>query len=265
MIAGAGFIIGARGSYKKGGVNMSATALAEVCFIRHSAFSVETTNHILIFDYFAPGQGGPQQITQLLERGRDKKIMVFASHGHGDHYSKEVFTWDTGGRRITYVLSDDIASAEQGHQVTWVAPGQTYDIETMVVSTLRSTDLGVAFLVKCDGLVVYHAGDLNWWHWEGEPAEDNAAMRDDYKKQIDLLKGEQIDLAFVPVDPRLEQQYGWGLAYFLATVSAQLVFPMHFGGDYGIFARLQEDLRSSDVPRIAVLSAEGECVSYPLR
>lgn len=31
-----------------------------------------------------------------------------------------------------------------------------------------STDEGVAFLVTAEGRTVFHAGDLNWWHWEGE-------------------------------------------------------------------------------------------------
>lgn len=244
---------------------MGTTALAEVCYIHHSAFSVETANHILIFDYFAPGQGGQQQMAQLLERIRGKRLVVFASHGHGDHYSTDIFAWGTGGRRITYVLSDDIASAKGDHQVVWVSPGQTYDMGELVVSTLRSTDLGVAFLVKCDGLVVYHAGDLNWWHWEGEPEEDNAAMGDDYKKQIDLLKGEQIDLAFVPVDPRVEEQCCWGLQYFLDKVGAQLIFPMHFGKDYTIFARLAKDLTPSEFGKVAVISPQKNCFSYVIR
>ena len=39
------------------------------------------------------------------------------------------------------------------------------------IRTLRSTDEGVAFVVHYAGKTIYHAGDLNWWHWEGEPDE----------------------------------------------------------------------------------------------
>ena len=34
------------------------------------------------------------------------------------------------------------------------------DDEKMLVSTLASTDLGVAFIVEIDGKTIYHAGDL---------------------------------------------------------------------------------------------------------
>ena len=50
---------------------------------------------------------------------------------------------------------------------------------------------------------VYHAGDLNWWHWEGESEEWNRKMAEDYRAEIDTLAGERIDLAFLPVDGRL--------------------------------------------------------------
>ncbi len=40
------------------------------------------------------------------------------------------------------------------------------------IRTLRSTDEGVAFVVHYAGKTIYHAGDLNWWHWKkGEPDE----------------------------------------------------------------------------------------------
>ena len=54
-------------------------------------------------------------------------------------------------------------------------------------------------------------GDLNWWHWEGEPDEKNTEMRRAYQAEINRLMDEKIDIAFVPVDPRLGEQYCWGL------------------------------------------------------
>ena len=47
---------------------------------------------------------------------------------------------------------------------------ETYILENSTkVTALLSTDNGVAFIVKTSEGVIYHAGDLNDWYWEGEP------------------------------------------------------------------------------------------------
>ena len=59
--------------------------------------------------------------------------------------------------------------------------------------------MGIAFLVRCDGITLFHAGDLNWWHWEGEPDGENREMG--ALQAADQAGGRKIDLAFIPVDP----------------------------------------------------------------
>ena len=44
-------------------------------------------------------------------------------------------------------------------------PGGEYEAAGCKIRTLRSTDEGVAYLVSYRGKRIYHAGDLNWWHW----------------------------------------------------------------------------------------------------
>ena len=41
-------------------------------------------------------------------------------------------------------------------------------VDNMKIKTLESSDIGVAFLIEIEGKVIYHAGDLNWWHWDGD-------------------------------------------------------------------------------------------------
>ena len=52
------------------------------------------------------------------------------------------------------------------------------------IHTLKSTDEGVAFLVRVKEKTFFHAGDLNWWHWEEESEYYNEQMRMDYQKEI---------------------------------------------------------------------------------
>ena len=70
-------------------------------------------------------------------------------------------------------------------------------------------------------------GDLNWWHWEEETESYNEQMRQDYQREIDKLKDIVIDIAFVPLDPRQENQYAWGMDYFMKHTHTKYVFPMH--------------------------------------
>ena len=96
------------------------------------------------------------------------------------------------------------------------------------VQTLLSTDQGVAFLLTTQEGVIYHAGDLNDWYWEGEPDQDNRSMSGRYRAEIDRIKGRAVDVAFVPLDPRQEKDYARGMLYFLKQVPAKHVFPMHY-------------------------------------
>lgn len=226
-----------------------------IWYIYHSGFAVKTAKHLLIFDYY---RDSPQfSVDALLERMDNREIIVFASHGHGDHFSPTIFDWQDRKDNIKYVLSHDIITRNNKEDVTEVYPGQKHHLGEITVETLESTDLGVAFLVNCDGITIFHAGDLNWWHWEGEPAEDNQAMEESYKEQVDKLTGQKIDLAFIPVDPRLEEQYALGLVYFMQVVGADMVFPMHFGNDYSIFQRLKEDLSPEHLKHVVDMADKG--------
>ena len=51
---------------------------------------------------------------------------------------------------------------------------------------------------------IFHSGDLHFWHWEDDTPEEEKAMYDAYMVQLEKIKKlDRIDIAFVPVDPRL--------------------------------------------------------------
>jgi L-ascorbate metabolism protein UlaG (beta-lactamase superfamily) len=235
---------------------------AEVTYLFNSGFTVRIGGRFLIFDYynlspFRRLRGLEGGVIEPAEIG-DYDVTVFASHGHMDHFVPSILRWDRELPNVRYVLSYDIKSAEAPN-ITKAYPDKTYDVAGMKVRTLRSTDEGVAFAVETEGLKLYHAGDLNWWHWEGEPADENRAMGEAYKKEIDKLRGETFDLAFVPVDPRLENEYLWGLDYFMKTAGASIIFPMHFRNDYSILGRLAGDPASEGYrDRVMRITRRGE-------
>ena len=210
---------------------------AKVWYLAHSGFAVQTESSFLIFDYYLdePKGGTIEQGVIDPKELAEKNVIVFVSHNHDDHFNPVVFEWQKTIPNIRYILYNDIPEIPNA---IMIGPDDTVVQEDLVVKTYRSTDEGVAFLVQIDGLAIYHAGDLNWWHWEGEPETYNMKMADDYKKQIDLLAGERIDLAFVPLDPRQERQYDWGVKYLLERNNVPYVVPMHFWNQPDVIDRL---------------------------
>ena len=208
----------------------------QITYIHHSGFLVETDRFYYVFDY---------ESGDLPEMDPEKPVFVMSSHSHGDHYNPEVFSKLAGMRYVRAILSDDIVPPA-GVDTLSVSPGKTYSLNPrQSVTTFRSTDLGVAFLVEDGENLIYHAGDLNDWFWEGEPEEWNAQMTADYRRQIRLLGetlGQRIvDAAFVVLDPRQEADYDRGMCFFLEHVAAKQVYPMHYWDDPTIIDTFLQD------------------------
>ena len=208
-----------------------------VTYIHHSGFLVETETCYYLIDYFQ----GP-----IPELNPEKPIMVLASHKHHDHYQKSVFATlkDRGMEKIFAVLSRDIPARgrPEGVPCIQVSAGKGYKLpQGQELRTFRSTDLGVAFLIRDGQSLFYHAGDLNDWVWAEESEDYNHRMTAQYRRQIDLLAreldGRPLTAAFVVLDPRQERDYDRGMLYFLQNIPCDCVYPMHYWEQPGMIAR----------------------------
>ena len=130
-----------------------------VTYIGHSGFSVELESHILLFDYY---EG------TMPEFDPAKKLLVFASHSHPDHFNREILKLADVYPDVEYIFPKDIriAKKEQRESEHFMRKRDEITVGDTKVKSLRSTDEGVAFLVRCEDRIIYHAGDLNWWHWK---------------------------------------------------------------------------------------------------
>lgn len=195
----------------------------QVTYIDHSGFLVESEACYYIFDYYKG---------ELPTLDKGKEVIVFCSHFHQDHFNPQIFEiLNDMGMNYQAVLAKDINKRRYpaGVKITTAYHDKTYILDNGTqVSTLLSTDSGVAFIVKAKSGTIYHAGDLNDWYWEGEPDADNRQMTSRYRAEIDKLQGIHFDVAFVPLDPRQEDHYADGMIYFLENVECEAVFPMHY-------------------------------------
>lgn len=201
--------------------------------IIHSCFTVETKDHFLVFDYYAGD----------IELSKNKKNYVFVTHGHGDHYTPEIFNWE--GRDIKYVISSDIEVNREDKKIYIMSPDEILEFDDIDVKTFGSTDLGLSFLVNVDGITIFHAGDLNWWYWNSDSPNEKKEMEMAFKGEIASIKGEEIDIAFFPVDPRLEENFHLGGEFFIKEIKPKYFLPMHFGDKFGTSKKFIHKIKNS--------------------
>ncbi|MBR4579321.1 MAG: MBL fold metallo-hydrolase [Oscillospiraceae bacterium] len=207
-----------------------------VTYIKHSGFLVEWEDIACLFDW----AGG-----ELPPIGEDKKLFVFISHAHTDHYDADIYEKLSGRAGRTFLLSDDIPPAPAGERALRLGPNQRRTLAAgkkgaMAVTTLGSTDQGVAFVVNYAGRTVYHAGDLHWWAWPDDTAAEEREMKNAFFAQIVKLKGMQLDAAFLPLDPRLGGNFWMGFDALMRSAQVKAAFPMHLWERYDTIEKLRQ-------------------------
>ena len=150
----------------------------KVTYLFHSCYYVEFEDKVLIFDYY---QG------KLPSFSTDKKIYFFVSHSHYDHFNDKIFDMYKD-HDVKYFVSSD-CFVEQRDNVFTLLIDDYIEVDDIKIKTLRSTDLGVAYLVYTNKKSIYHAGDLNAWCFEENKENDNEFMEFLYSKELDKLKG----------------------------------------------------------------------------
>lgn len=218
--------------------------MKKVTYISHSGFVVELDKVCMLFDYWKE---------EMPEFPQDKVLVVFSSHHHPDHYNPVI--WDLAKKyeNVYYVLGNDIVVSEEDKEQydiseeTWartltVKGNKHFELqlekgaisEPMVIDTLNSTDEGVAFYVTCEGQEIYNAGDLHLWRWPGEDEAVNNFMQAAFEKRTKFLQGKEPDMAFVLIDPRLENYMFDGIDYYLSIMQPKQIFVMHIWDRYDL-------------------------------
>lgn len=215
----------------------------KITYIGHSGFLVETEKSYYLFDYYKG------ELPLLME---NKPLYVFVSHRHEDHFNPEIFKLARQYPLTKYIFAFDIRLtprnlAKWGIDEGWkekiltVRSKSSYQLEENCrIETLRSTDEGVAFLVTEGENSIFHAGDLNWWFWEGEDKGWLGTMEANFKREVDRIAGRRLDVAFLPLDDRLGNTFYKGMDWYLRMCDVRYAFPMHFWEDFSVIERFRQ-------------------------
>lgn len=239
---------------------------AKINYLYNSGFTLETENYLLIFDYY---KDSVSKNSKCIENGAigdidlkiPKKIIVFSSHSHFDHFNPIVLTWKQIRPDILYVLSSDISIDKKDNNINILSAYEDLSLGDMYVKAFSSNDLGISFLIKIDNITIFHSGDLNWWNWWDENEDFNSNMEKSFKAEIEKLKGNSIDVAFFPVDSRLKEYYYLGGEYFIKEISPKLFIPMHFREDFKITEKFKEKIKDPNT-KVVSITHRGEEILY---
>ncbi len=225
---------------------------AAVTYHHHSGFSVQVESTLLVFDYW---EGEDREIPAAARLTSDSfkafsQVFVFVTHAHPDHLDQVIYTW-MEGNPITYIVASDTPIGIRGKRL---APGDSLLLAPGVrVTAYGSTDMGVSFLVDIGGLRIFHAGDLNLWHWREESTlREIEAAEKAFEEAIRPLIGQHIDLCMFPVDPRMGAMFDAGANHFILAVKPRLFLPMHWQGRSEVAVDFARRTRSKTTEVVAM-------------
>jgi len=207
------------------------TKEAIIWYLGHAGWAVKTKSHFLIFDYteqvrkpaepdLSKGYINPSEI-------KDQNVFVFVSHEHGDHFDQIIFEWEKSIRNITYIFGWQVVEEPKPNHICMVHPRETRRINDMEILTINHSFDGVpevAYLIRVDGLVIYHSGDHGTWSEELNPI---------FKGNIDYLSSIEkgIDIAFISSFGSKDgtKAVNNGDLYTIEQLLPKFTFPMHRG------------------------------------
>ncbi len=226
-------------------------------FLGESGFFIEVPSATLVFDWT---QG------QLPRIRRDKPVYFFISHIHSDHCSSKAFKKAEGLSEVEIYLGYD-NSIPNINKFLRGLPGSVSSHLHLVdgfknlksedgrvtIQTLKSTDLGVAFLVEIDEETIFHAGDLylkqtmnkkDYRKWQADmminqpltPVMDYESQfihhNNEFFSYTEPLAGRIIDFGMIPLDPRVEGVAHKTLMRYLDIATFRSWSPMNLRGKY---------------------------------
>lgn len=206
----------------------------KLTYICHSGFAIEGDGFTVIIDYFKDsGDEYARGVVHDYLLKRPGRFYVLATHFHPDHFNPVVLKWKEQRPDIIYLFSKDILKHRKAgkEDAVYLIKLSEYEDNLLKVKAFGSTDVGVSFLLELGGKTVFHAGDLNNWHWNEESTpEESRGYEKSYLHELGILANDvpAVDLAMFPVDPRLGKDYMRGAEQFADRIKTGIFVPMHF-------------------------------------
>lgn len=185
---------------------------------------------MILWDYYGAGE-----VASLLAEHPDKQLYIMATHSHGDHFSPILFDTPFGNHRggVKYIFHEELKEVIMREEVIYLSTEEDWADDKIKVKAFGSTDCGGSFYIEVEGLKLFHAGDLNNWHWNEEADKEYTELYEaHWERELRRLTASVVtlDLLMFPTDLRLGRDYLKGLRELLAYVKVDYLAPMHLNG-----------------------------------
>lgn len=178
----------------------------------------------------------------------DKPCYLLASHFHKDHflpfiltifsYAQERRSQDPNYPEVKLILSSDIKRYRRKYcapyleHITFIGKGESYQDHLIKINAYGSTDVGSSFALHVldDKCSVFHAGDLNYWHWQEESTQEEIKQAHDlFLSELKVISSQEqhFDVVLFPIDPRMQTNIAAGAQEFFEHINYNLLVPMH--------------------------------------
>ncbi len=201
---------------------------AMIWFLFHTGWVVKTSSALMIFDNLVE-EGDPKKSSLFdgivnPEEIKDQNVYVFISHGHGDHFDRNILEWKKTIPNITYVFGWQGKETLAHHAFSKERVAESFG-PLKVKNIFHDFDNipESAFLIEVDGLTIYHSGDHG-----NSPGDLNPFYQDniDYISQ----QSDAFDLVFLSIfgSPTYEGEF-----YAIDKFQPRVMLPMHYYGREG--------------------------------
>ncbi len=196
------------------------TGEAIIWYLGHSGCAVKTKEHLLIFDYWNYGE---QPEEPFLANGhinlneiKDQNVYVFVTHNHIDHHDSIIYYWRESIPNIAYIFAWPDTTDSQYIRLGPREVKKVADVEVETIHSPQAEETGGNFVVRVDGLVLYHSGGYS------HDTTQYDLFKDDIKHLGEVARG--ADIIFVRIGN------DWQNEEALLTIEAvqpKVMFPFH--------------------------------------
>ena len=228
-----------------------------VTYVYHSCCAIEFENFSVIIDYYQDATKDGEETgwvkNHLLKQ--EKPLYVLCTHSHADHFNEEVLSWDQDRGDVTYLFSKEVADTLKDNallkddKIIYLDKFEAYRDGNIMVKAFGSTDAGASFYMEHEDKKLFHAGDLNNWHWNEEATkEETYVYENHYICELELLSEHvnEVDIAMFPLDPRLGKDFMRGGEQFVNKINTDNFLPLHFGDNYKLIQQFESIARKAN-------------------
>ncbi len=225
-------------------------------YIYHSAYAIENNDALVVVDFFedAASNAYPDGFEAYLKKTK-KPVYILSTHSHPDHFNQKILFWRNDLEKVKYIFCREIFQKQvaKNVQATYLNLFEEYVDETIKIQAFGSTDIGGSFYIELGGKKIFHAGDLNNWHWQAESTkqEIERAQRQ-YDRQLERLfkRHPVLDVAMFPIDSRMGKNYFLGAKEFVEKIKVATLLPMHFWDKYDLLSDFDDAAKENSTTYI---------------